>query len=328
MKYNYVIMATPINLYKYMYQDMVKLNNVKIYWDKEELINCLSYWKRCLAKLHLPYSIKKLLYFQASKYISFQDNRPICFIWHHHFITEIENGMVNYIKKYFPQSKHVYFFTDPMIVNNDSIENVRKAGIDTVAVFDPTMAQKYNIAYYPLVYPNVVSGKKKDCMKYDICFVGQDKGREKELKKIAELCRKNNIRSAFIVGKSEKTGLVQGVQRISGKIAYSEVVQIVEESNCILELAVEPYYTCSLRIQEAVVWNKKLITNNRNVDRMPCCKDSKWIHYFEKPEDIDWDFVKRNEAVDYHYNGEFSAKTWLEQIENIITADAANNLIH
>lgn len=97
---------------------------------------------------------------------------------------------------------------------------------------------------------------------------------------------------------------------------------MVRRSRCILELKVEPDCSCSLRVQEAVIYNKKLITNNKNVYSMPCCKDNKWIYYYEKLEDIDWNFIRRDETVDFHYQQEYSAQNWLERIEKILEKDA------
>ena len=325
VKYNYVILATYSNLYKYLYQDILNFDNVKVYWDKEELLEGLPKLEKKLAKVYtseklnrvIHFPLKKVWYFKASKKIKFENENPLCFIWHHHFITEIDNGMVHFIKKVFPESKHLFFLTDPWRVNEGSIKKLIRAGIDNIAVFDINLAEKHGLWYLPLIYPD----NKKDntsAVEYDICFVGHDKGRESDLSAIAKLCKINNIKSAFYIarekGRNESVG--GGINYIENKMAYIDVVELVKRSNCILELGVKPDLSCSLRIQEAVIWNKKLITNNSNVARMPCCKDSEWIHYFEKPEDIDWDFVKRNEKVDYHYSGEYSAFKWLQAIEN------------
>lgn len=327
--YNFVIFATPINLYRYMYKDMAIMDNVQIYWEQDELLKMLPCFWRKVAGLHMrsPLPMKRIWYFWASKSIKFENNNPLCFIWHHRFLSQIENGMVEYLRKSFPQSKHIYFFTDQWTVNNDSVKFFRNK-MDKVAVFDYNIAKKYQIMFLPNVYPDAEKVVGEGTIKYDICFVGHDKGREGDLQAIARLCEKNDIRTAFYIARKE--GVAEGIRGninyIDKKLAYTEVVEIIKSSNCILELNVEPDRSCSLRIQEAVVWNKKLITNNRNVGNMPCCKNSRWIHYFDKPEDIDWNFVKRNEDVDYHYQGEYSAVNWLHAIEeychnNILEGD-------
>ena len=46
MKYNFIVFATYANLYKYMWQELEDIDNVKVYWDKEELLPNLSAEKR------------------------------------------------------------------------------------------------------------------------------------------------------------------------------------------------------------------------------------------------------------------------------------------
>lgn len=321
MKFNFVVFATNVNLFKYMYQDMPGLENVVVFWDKNELLELLPPVIRKLAQQYVStrmnkvfkLPLKKLWYFLALRKIKFANENPICFVWHHHFITEIENRMVEYIRKIFPDSKHLYFYTDPWTVNSESVKYM-KSKMDIVGVFDPGIAYKYDISYFPNVYPNENS-KENFPIEYDICFVGHDKGREKELYEIAQSCKKNHLRTAFFIGRKEGEERREGIQYCNKKIPYKDVVELTKRSKCILELKVEPDHTCSLRVQEAVVLNKWLLTNNENVRNMPCCADSKYVQYFEKTEEIDWDFLKSNEIVDYNYQGEFSAKRWLQRIE-------------
>lgn len=320
MKYNFVILATTVNLFRYMYQEMTQMENVSVYWDKDGMLDLLPSFEKKLATLHINTRLNKLVhlplkkfwYFRAARRIRFSVQKPICFVWHHHFMTEIENGMVDYIRKCFPDSRHVYFFTDPWSISEETV-NFLKEKMDLVSVFDPGIAEKYGISCFYNVYPLRKTGEEPP-IEYDICFVGQDKGREQELYEISRLCELHGVKTAFYIGKKDGKESV-GVHYIKGKIAYQEVVELVRRSRCILELKVEPDCSCSLRVQEAVVYNKKLITNNKNVYRMPCCEGSKWIHCYDDLQHIDWDFIKRDEDVDFHYQQEYAAKKWLERIE-------------
>ena len=324
MKYNFVVFATNVNLYKYMYKDMLDLENVLVCWDKSELLELLPKFLKKLANMHINSKVnkiirlpmKKIWYCLGAKRIKFSNDKPICFVWHNHFREEIENGTVEYIKKKFPDSKHVYFFTDPWAVNGEAIKFLRSK-MDVVAVFDEVIAQKYGIEYFPNVYPKQEPSEQSSQIIYDICFVGQDKGRGDELAAIAQLCEEHDVKNAFYIGKYNGEHK-KGISYIKNKMAYVDVVELVKQSRCLLELKVEPENTCSLRVQEAVVFNKKLITNNRNVYNMPCCKDSKWILYYDKIEDIDWDFIKKDEVVEYNYQGEFLAKQWFLRIEETL----------
>lgn len=315
MKFNFVVLATNINLYKYMYKEMLDLKDVKVYWDRSELLELLPIWKKQLAKIHIHMHLpmKKIWYFLAVKRIRFSVNKPICFIWHNHFREEIDNGTVDYIRRIFPNSRHVYFFTDPWAIDDKTVEFLKKK-MDIIAIFDKGLADKFGILYFPNVYPKPHAVESETEIEYDICFVGQDKGRIDELSAIAQLCEEHDIKTAFYIGKYQGQHK-SGIQYIQNKMAYVDVVELIKHSRCLLELKVEPDNSCSLRVQEAIVFNKKLITNNNNVYNMPCCKDSKWILCYDKLEEIDWEFIKKNEKVEYNYQGEFSAERWFQRIE-------------
>lgn len=205
MKYNFVIFASTFETYCYTYQEMMRREDVNIYWDKSDLLNLLPLVEKKLAMFHngerlnqlvrLP--LKRLWYFRAAKKIHFINQKPICFVWHHHFKNEIENGLFDYVKKCFPDSKHIYFFTDPWKLNQRRAEFLKQK-MDAVAVFDPKIAEKYNIAYLPNVYPAKESEEELP-LEYDICFVGQDKGRVKELYEFSKLCKAHRLKTAFYV---------------------------------------------------------------------------------------------------------------------------------
>ena len=75
-----------------------------------------------------------------------------------------------------------------------------------------------------------------------------------------------------------------------------------------------------MRYKEAVMYNKKLLTNNSNVNLLPCY-NPKYIKYFEKPEDIDIDWLLRREPVIYDYQMEFSTDCFCEKIKNLSLRD-------
>ena len=69
----------------------------------------------------------------------------------------------------------------------------------------------------------------------------------------------------------------------------------------------------TLRYYEAITYNKKLITNNEMVKKLPFYNPY-YMFVFCDPEDIDLAWVKRSVKVDYHYNNEFSPKELVKDI--------------
>ena len=56
---------------------------------------------------------------------------------------------------------------------------------------------------------------------------------------------------------------------------------------------------------EAVCMNKKLLTNNPYIVSFPFY-NPKWMRIFSSLEDIDIEWIRNREKIDYGYNGEFS----------------------
>ena len=325
MKYNFVFMATYGNLYKYIFKEMSELENVKVYWGRDDLLSSLSAIEQKVAKFHIHGKInkmirlpkKKIWYYRAARKKIFTNNKPICFVWHSHFWTEIENGIVEYLKKVYPNSKHVFFFTDPWNINEEKIKLLKKR-MDIISIFDPSIAEKYEISYFPNVYPKN-KGDKNLQIEYDVFFIGTEKGRKEELYELYNVCKANSIKAAFYIGKYEKDGTeLDGINYIEEKIAYADVVELVKKSKCVLELKVQPDNTCSLRVQEAVTMNKLLLTNNSNVSKMPLCNKSEYIIYYENPKEIDWSFLEKYKEVNFGYSDEFSAIKWFQKIEKVL----------
>ncbi|MBQ1355435.1 MAG: hypothetical protein IIY72_03070, partial [Solobacterium sp.] len=61
----------------------------------------------------------------------------------------------------------------------------------------------------------------------------------------------------------------------------------------------------SARYFEAVVMNRKLLSNNPNLTSLPYY-DEKYMRYFSRPEEIDAAWLKDEAMPDYHYRGDFS----------------------
>ena len=168
----------------------------------------------------------------------------------------------------------------------------------------------------------MIESKSSDS-EYDLCFVGTERGRENEIIEMARACKEHSIKAKFVVhtkdyGKREIENDFN-IEYIRSKIPYEEVKRLVERSKCILELKIEPFNTCSLRVQEAVILKKKILTNNPNIYQMPCCAEgSRGVAVYNKIDEINWDFLKSKEEIDYNYDGEYSAKSLMKRIEDAL----------
>ena len=191
-----------------------------------------------------------------------------------------------------------------------------KVGFDYVFTFDQADAQKYGFSFTDAFYSVLPQrgDQTSETEKKDIYYIGGNKGRLQDLLALYSAMKDNNVSSVYRI-----TDVEESEQRWKGEIIYNDFIDYsatVEElrtCNCILELIASDQFGATLRYYEAVCYNKKLLTNNKNVINLPFYNPD-YIHIFENPEDIDWDWVKERIPVDYHYDGRFSPVHLIDKI--------------
>ena len=187
--------------------------------------------------------------------------------------------------------------------------------LDYVFTFDYADAKKYGYIECAYLYSKFNINISKYSLN-DIYYIGFDKGRFNVIQKIVDLSKNENIKSLVrVMGVSKKVYKENNSHNIicNQMITYIESLKEMLECNCILELLSTGQSGATLRYYEAVCYNKKLLTNNKNVVNLPFYNPD-YIHVFENPEDIDWNWVKERIPVDYHYDGRFSPTHLIDKI--------------
>lgn len=183
---------------------------------------------------------------------------------------------------------------------------------DYVCSFDPDDCKKYNLIPFIDPFP-ARKVRKKSCMESDLFFIGEEKGRGPILRKIAETAADFKIKTKFIVpdiGGSDITfpGLIK-----SDYIPYAKMLRIMASSTCLLELVAKGQSGCSFRYYEAVIYNKKLISNCQNIKKMPYY-DPRFMKIIQSSDDIDYNWIVNGEKVDYQYRGTFTVRNFAKMI--------------
>lgn len=186
---------------------------------------------------------------------------------------------------------------------------------DQIYSFDKRDCEKYGFEYYPTFYSVTRAEGNPESITTDAFFVGVSKGdRHKILKGLYKAIRNNGGKADFYIsGFNEKDERMEGIH-YDQWLNYKDVLDHVMASNCIVEIMGAGQTGLTLRAMEAIVYNKKLLTNNKSIKSLKFY-ESGFIQYFEKLSDIDVDFFCKREKVDYQYNGEFSPIHLLEKID-------------
>lgn len=142
----------------------------------------------------------------------------------------------------------------------------------------------------------------------DIYFTGGLKGgREKMLFDIFDECKKHNVNAHFDVSTFNVAhdAIPEGIDVHTRWISYETVLSRVMSSNCILDVVQNNQHGPSLRYFEAVIYNKKLLSNNPHIAELPFY-NPKWMKVFKDIKDIDYGWLSDTETIDYGYHDEFS----------------------
>lgn len=215
-----------------------------------------------------------------------------------------------------------------VIILNNIAENINKIkeikeNFEYIYTFDPYDAQKYNLSFFYGFFSRIdVNGHNNENI--DLSFVGNAKGRTKKINELIMKAKENNIFLNFKIMASDKETVYNPKFLINKKISFIEAVNIEIQSNCILDLC-ENYMGeqgFSLRVAEAVLYDRKLLTNNRSIFNAPFY-DERYISFFSEIDEIDWSFVKRREIINYGNKELFSPVNLINRILEDINKENA-----
>lgn len=155
----------------------------------------------------------------------------------------------------------------------ETLETESKASVEAKAFFshqskgykiysyDENDCKKHNFYFNTTFYDKSIKLKElKIC--YDIVFLGALKDRAKKLTEVNSLLVKEKLKSYFGVICYENHSKYSLPFKLHPPMQYNEYLNLVAQSKCILDLSSYDQIGFSLRVMEAIFFNKKLITDN------------------------------------------------------------------
>lgn len=221
--------------------------------------------------------------------------------------------------------KVVLVLIDPLTADYITVkvakEIINHVNFDQIFTFDPNDATEYGLDYCNTIYSKIVDNISSE-NKYDICYFGNIKDR---LLKINELLKESKSHHVNLLLKlsgcsSEDRNLLPKEAVLKHIMPYEKLLMLTQMSNCIFDMTQDGQTGVTFRYYEAIIYNKKLITNNKAIQNLPYY-DNRYIKFYNNIKDIDWGWVKKRETIDYGYNGEFSPLNLLKRIEMKLDGD-------
>lgn len=259
---------------------------------------------------HFQLPLKNLWYGSFLQVLDLKEQKSeqVCLLIYDHNKLGGEHSFLEYTRKINPNIKICYIFTN--IIRYSAAESkgyVDKLNewYDAVFAFDPEDAVKYGFSYSPLIYDAEPDYNKceKESEENLVFYVGQAKDRLEMLLSCHEKIRQLGIACDFHIANVPEDKITDAPGIVFNQfMTYENAVQSIQKSTCLLDAIQGNSTGLTIKVCEAVCYNKKLITTNQHVKDYPFY-DPRYIRVIESTDDIDEAFFTENRDVQYPESG-------------------------
>lgn len=243
-------------------------------------------------------------------------SKPLCFII---ASSQIPTDYVLYLKRKYPTSKFVRVHRDLYAVTcrNGYTKEFLERNFDYQMTFDKNEAEKYGALYFDEIESKINCDDARHYPSCDVFFAGKAKDRLERILSALEIFNKAGLKCFFYVTDVEECDRVKmdGLVYAECFMPYKEMLFRTINSKCILEINQTGAVGYTSRFIEAVMYNKKLITDNSYISKSKFY-DKRFIQCIKCVNEIDPSFVDDGEIVDFHYSNEFSPVNIINILED------------
>ncbi len=217
-----------------------------------------------------------------------------------------ENGYSKSISKYIRKKNKkckivMYFWNN---INEVYKKHLQDKNIDEFWTFDKNDAENYNMKYNPQFYTKNIQLENRP-EEFDILFLGRSKKRKNEIMALKNEFEQQELKCEFIIIENEKD-----------YIKYDEYLDLISKSKCILDYNQNGQVGLTLRPMEALFFNKKLITNNNDIQNYDFYNSKNiFILGENKIEEISKFINIPNEKIEEEIINKYDFNFWIEKFK-------------
>ena len=268
--------------------------------DVEMLYYPVSKFQKKLRNVHYHMNGDKSYWYGNWKYSITQYDTIIL------FDAFLGSDVAEYIEKKSPNTRLIVFYGNPWFNNYYLSDEVRKKC--EIWSFDIEDCKKHDLKYnHQFFFRNAEKETLyKPELASDVFFVGKDKNRLSLLMKLDEMMKNEGLTPCIhvigerrdVMGNRVKYNMREKAFLKTKEIPYEIVLQYNKASKCLLEIMQAGQVGLTLRMVEAMFFNKKIITNNISVKQFDFYspdniyiigEDSRSISDFVLNENFGWD---------------------------------------
>lgn len=282
-------------------------------------------WVRLLYILHHMYRINRIvrlplksLWFPYYFKHRFSDDKPICFVLSGQYISP---EYVRYLKQTYKDCRIVKIYRDKVSLWEKNCpaftKDVQKELFDLRMSYDEGECKKYGMQYFVEFESKTDVPVSPDYPLSDIFFAGRPKGRLERLFAAYHKFTEAGLQcSYYLVGVPKEQQIpLKGITYADKQMPYREMLYHTVNTRCVLEINQSGAVGYTSRFLEAVMYGKKLITDNLSILKSDFYNPA-YISCVASVEDIDPAFVTADVGeIDYHYRGAFSPVHLIENID-------------
>lgn len=317
-QFNYVIFQTPSEYYRVSYSDLYKRTDV-IYIDYFKPNN-----SRVIKTLHRIHHSKKVnnvirlplkkLWFPNYFKNTFVNDLPLCFIVNARWIQySYIQEYILYLKKLYNDAKFVCFYQD-LVETHPGAEPKKILDLfDLILSYDKGDAEKYGLTYHPTVFSDFMVENDSNIPESDVYFIGLAKDRlELIIDVFFRLKKEGVVCDFYLSGVPTPEQIKENGLNYIDKMSYIDNLKHVVRTKCILEIIQTKAKGSTVRTWEAIMYDKKLLTNNLTITE-DYYYNSNYISLLNN-KNIDFSFLKNNNSYINPYKHQISPNKLLEFI--------------
>ncbi|SER41232.1 hypothetical protein [Lachnobacterium bovis] len=320
MKYYVISISNYGIISNYMLEDLKKLQNVEFLYETYIKATSSNRYIRKIDSI-IKNFYYKLIYKKKMINKIIKDNtcsnKEKTVLFTNEALQKIELANLEQLRN--AGIKVVMLLIDPMSANYPSVSVAKSLmeqfKFDEIITFDPIDAKEYGFKYQNTLYSTFKFDTKASNEK-DLFYLGCVKDRFDMMLNLKNMIKDNQVNvDVKLLGLNQnQINQIGEEYSMNTYLPYDEMLRRMQSSKCILDITQKGQSGVTLRYYEAIVYNKKLLTNNENIKKLPFY-DERYMKFYTNLGDIDWDWVKNDDMPNYKYNNEYSPIHIIETLE-------------
>jgi len=298
------IVNLPATDYYYLpYFQLYQYKNVIVNFSYVNSNKAIADIMRRVSKYSIYRKYLRTKYDESKDYVIFFDGQ----------YTLCTNEFREILKEKFPRCKIIFHLGDLIETKKGiKIEDI-KSFSDLVVTYDHNDADKYGLQYHPDPYSKLPERMLNTSEEgKQVIFFGLAKNRADDILGVYDGLKKAGVNSLFsIPDLNDEYCNERPELRGAHFTPYLDYLKRVNTADCLLEIIQKGSRGCTFRTWEAVVYNKKLITNNPSV-KEESFYDPNYIQVIDGLDDIDVEWIKKDITVNYRGGNDLSPSKCFE----------------